>query len=243
MAYRYRSRRSARKLARKSKRNFIITLAVIIFLMYAILNWVLPYFIGTVGVVENIIKPPKVVPIQAPQNALLAPPVLSIPYEATNSAQIDIQGFGNPSSRVKLYIDDQPIQTVDVANDGSFTFENVNLNLGTNNIYGTSLDEQGKESLPSKTITLTYDNEKPPLNINSPDDNTIIQGGDKKVTVSGNTNPGVSIFVNGNQVVIGKDGNFSTDISINEGDNSISIKAVDAASNSTEIQRRVTYKS
>lgn len=242
MAYRYTSRRSMKRLARKSRRNFIITLILIVFLIYATLTWVLPYFIGSVGFVKNIVKPPKTTMPQTIQNSSLAPPVLNIPYEATNSAQINISGFGNPNSKVKLYIDDESKQTVDVSSDGSFIFENVDLSLGTNNIYATTVDEQNKESLPSKTLKLLYDNAKPYLNLSSPDDNKIIQGGDKKVTVSGKTDTGVQIFINGSQTIVDKDGNFSTDIILNEGDNSISIKAVDSASNSTETERKVTYK-
>ncbi len=238
----YHSRRSSRRLARKSKYRFVITLTIIISLMYATVFWILPYFIGSVGIVKNIVKPPQVVNQKSPQNAALAPPTLNIPYEATNSAEINIQGFGIPSSRVKLYLDDKSVQTIDVSNDGSFTFANVNLNLGTNNIYGTTLDEQEKESLPSKTIKLIYINEKPSLNLNSPADNTVITGGDKKVTVSGKVDPGIQVLVNGSQIVVGSDGNFSTDLSINEGDNTISVKATDAALNSTEIERKVTFK-
>jgi len=242
MAYRYRSRRSARKLARKSRRSFIVTLTIIIFLIYATLNLVLPYFIGGVGALKNIIKPPQMLTPQSVQNAGLAPPVLNIPFEATNSAQIDIAGFATPGSRIRLYIDNESLQTIDVANDGSFTFANVILNLGTNNIHGATLDEQGRESLPSKGVKLIFDNEKPPLDINSPGDNTVIQGGDKKVTVSGKTDPGIQVFVSGSQTIVDNDGNFSTDIDINEDENIISIKATDTASNSTEVERKVIYK-
>lgn len=242
MSSRYRSRRSARRLARKSKQRFIVTLVIIIFLIYATLNWILPYFIGGVGVVKNFIKPSQSLTPQTAQNASLAPPVLSIPFEATNSSQIDIKGFGTPNSKVKLYLDNEPLQTIDIASDGTFTFTNVTLNLGTNNIYGTTLDEKEKESLPSKTIKLFFDNEKPPLTINEPEDNKTIQGGDKKVKVSGKTDAGVNIYVNGTQIIVDRNGNFSTDQNINEGDNTISIKAVDTASNSTETERKVIYK-
>lgn len=242
MSYRYRSRRSTKRLARKSKQRFIVTLIIIIFLIYATLNWILPYFIGGVGVVKSIIKPSQTLTPQAAQNAALAPPILSIPFEATNSSQIYINGFGTPNSKVKLYLDGESLQTLDVANDGSFTFTNVNLKLGTNNIYGTTVDDQNKESLPSKTIKLFFDNEKPPLSISEPEDNKTIQGGDKKIKVSGKTDAGVNIYVNGTQVIVDRNGNFSTDQNINEGDNTISIKAVDTASNSTETERKVIFR-
>ena len=241
MAYRYRSRRSVKKLARRSRRNFIITLLVTGFLLYATVTWLLPGLINSIGFVKNIIKPAQNKITQTSDNLTLAPPVLNIPYEATNTAQIEIRGFGTPNSKVKLYLDDEFKQTADVSGDGGFTFENVNLSLGTNNIYGKTLDDQGKESLPSKSIRLQFDSENPPLNINEPEDGKVIQGGDKKVRVSGKTEPGAKVFVSGTQIIVDKDGNFGTDQPLNEGDNTLLIKTFDDASNTTEIQKRVTY--
>lgn len=240
MAYRYRSRRSVRRLARKSRRNFLITLVIITVLAYSTLTWILPNFISGIGFVKNIIKPQRTLKVDS-NNLALAPPVFNIPYEATGTAQIDIKGFSTPNLKVKLYMDDDPKQTVDVSNDGSFTFKNVALTLGTNNIYGKTLNEKGNESLPSKLQKIIFDNEKPFLSINEPEDNKKIQGGDKKVRISGKTDPGANVFINDTQIILDKDGNFSADLPLNEGGSTISIKAVDSAGNTTEVQRRVNY--
>ncbi|MDO8573286.1 MAG: hypothetical protein Q7R77_00900 [Candidatus Daviesbacteria bacterium] len=241
MRYKYHSRRAAKRLASKSRRNFIITLIIIAILIYSTITWVLPSFIGGLGFIKNIVSPPKKTVIRSSENANLAPPVLNIPYEATYSARINIAGFSTPDTKVKLYLDDEDKQTIDVLSDGSFTFEDISLSLGTNNIYGTTLDNENKQSLPSKTIKLIYDNEKPILSINEPEDNKKIQGGDKKVKISGTIEPGAKVYINSAQIIVGKEGNFSTDQPVNDGDNDIIIKAVDIALNSTEIQRRVNY--
>lgn len=240
--YGYMSRRSANRLARKSRRNFIVTLVIVAVLGYSTLTWILPSLIGGISAVKNVIKPSQKITNQSFQDSVLAPPILSIPIGATNSAQIDIKGYGTPELKVKLFMDDKDTKTTDVSSDGSFTFNNVSLALGINNIYGKTVDDQGKESLPSKTIKLTFINGKPTLTISEPEDNKKIQGGDKKVTVSGKTDPGVQVFINGSQIVIDKDGNFSTNQSINEGDNNIDIKAIDTATNTTEIQRKVIFQ-
>lgn len=229
-----------KRLARKGRRNLIITLILVAILVYSMLNWVLPFFIGSIGVIKNTVKPSQK-KVSQNSNPILAPPVLNIPFEATNSAQIDISGYGTPNSKVKLYLDDEAKETTDVKDDGSFTFRNISLSLGTNNIYGTTVDDNNKESLPSKTIKLIYDNEKPALTISEPNDSKVIQGGDKKVKIAGKTDPGVHMFINNTQVIVDKDGNFSTDQPLNDGDNTITIKAVDIASNTTEEQRKVTY--
>lgn len=237
---RYRSRRSIKRLGRKSKRNFIITLTIIGVLVYATINWVLPNFIGGISYVSDIIKPPQQKSVQTTQSETLAPPVLNIPYEATNTAQINIAGYGTPDSQVRIYLDDEAKDTQDVSSDGSFLFTDISLNLGTNNIYGKTVDN-GSESLPSKTIRLVYIQDKPQLTVNEPEDGKKIQGGDKKVKVSGKTDPGMKVYVNDSQVILGNDGNFATDISLNDGDNMISIKAQDDAQNTTEIQRTVNF--
>lgn len=240
MAYRYSSRRTARRVARKSKRNFIISLLLIGFLLYATLNWILPYFIGGIGTIKSAVSPQK--KITSSKNELtLAPPVLSIPFEATNSAQIRIRGYGVPDSQVKIFLDDEIKNTTKVSEDGSFTSDAITLNLGTNNIYAKTVDDNSRESLPSKTLKLLYLNDKPNLTVNQPEDGKKITGGDKKVTVSGKTDSGDKVFINDSQVIVDKDGNFSSDIAINDGDNTITIKSIDDASNLTEIDRRVTY--
>lgn len=242
MTRKYYSRRTTRRLAQKSKRNFIITLVIVGVLLYSTITWVLPTFIGSIAFVKNITNPPKETSQPVSENSNLAPPVLNIPYEATNTAQINIGGYGTADSKVRLYIDDKQISETKISEDGSFAFENVDLAIGTNNIYGITLDSNNKESLPSKTIKLYYSSEKPSLSISEPEDNKTIQGGDKKVKVAGKTDPDVKVFINGTQVIVNGDGNFSTEIPLNEGDNQLTISAQDRAMSKTEQQRKVIFQ-
>ena len=232
--------RSARRIVKKSKRNFIVTLIIIGFLLFATLNWILPNFISGVGSVNDFFHPSKKA-TSVTDEGVLSAPVLNIPYEATNSSEVTINGFATPNSKVKLYLDDEEKQTTEVSDSGTFTFENIPLSLGTNNIYAKSLGENDKTSLPSKSFEIIFNNEKPSLSVNQPEDNKKIQGGDKKVTISGKTSVGIKILINDSQIIVDKDGNFSTDLQINEGDNNVNIKAIDSAGNSTEIQRKVNY--
>ncbi len=234
--------RSTRRMYRKSRYNFLATIIIILVLLFVTLNWILPGLINGVGFVKSFGQKPQHKPVSAAENPSLAPPVLSIPFEATNTAQINISGYATADSKVNLYLDDAVKDSVKASDDGSFNFSNVSLSLGTNNIYAKSVDDKGKESLASKLLTVVYDNEKPHLTIDSPEDNKKIQGGDKKVQVSGKTDPGAEVMVNNSQVILGSDGKFSTNLDINEGDNTVDIKAIDTATNSTEIQRKVTFQ-
>lgn len=242
MANRYTSRRSARRLVKKSQRNFIVTLFLIAIIFYATIKWILPYFVNSVGFVKNFFYSQEKTAEKITENAQLAPPILNIPFEATPTAEIDIKGYATPNSKVKLFLDDEEQKVVDVSENGDFVFQNISLSLGANNIYAKSLDEKNQESLLSKNIQIIYDNEKPTLNLSEPEDNKTIQGGDKKVKFSGNTEADAQVFINGNQVIVNKDGNFNTELSLNEGENTFSIKALDSATNEVEISRRVTYQ-
>ncbi len=233
--------RSAKRMARKTRHNLLATIIIILVLLFITINWILPGLINGVGFIKNFVRHPQTQKNLQSENPSLAPPILNISFEATNTAQINIAGYASPGSKVNLYLDDSLKQSADVTGDGSFIFSKVALNLGTNNIYAKAMDDKDKESLPSKMFRIIYDNEKPSLMVNEPEDNKKIQGGDKKVKVSGKTEPGAHVFINDSQVIVDKDGNFSTDLAINEGDNIINIKSVDAATNTNEVQRKVTY--
>jgi len=236
MSYR---RRSVRRIASKSKKNFLTTLIITV-VMGLSLIWLLPQFINIVGSIKETVKPAEKTLVEESDTAGLPPPILNIPFEATNTSEIDITGYSTANSKVKLFLDETEVEVVDVTTDGSFIFRNVSLNLGTNNFYGKTLDEEGKESLPSKTIRILYDNEKPSLEVREPEDNRNISG-ERKIKISGVTEINAQIYINGSQVIVDKEGNFQTELMLNDGENIFNIKAQDSASNSTEISRRVNF--
>lgn len=230
--------RSTRKLAKQSRRKLIWTVVIIALLGYGSIFWILPTFIGGIGILNGIIHPSKnETPIS--ENPTLAPPQLSIPYEATNSATIDIKGY-SAGRKVQIFLDDQLKQTADVQPDGSFVVSNIDLSLGTNNLYGKTIDDKNQESLPSKNYTLVFDNTKPNLDISNPQDGANIQS-QRQLNVTGKTDPDSYVFVNGSQAIVQQDGSFSYQISLNDGANAINIKAQDQASNTTEVNRNINF--
>ncbi len=235
MAYK---RRNVRKIASKSKRNLVVTLVLVLIIIYATISWIFPWFVEGIGSIKNLINPPKTISNNI-EDSSLAPPVLNIPYESTNSSIINILGYATYGTAVKLYVDEQLQDTVDTKDDGTFIIEGVNLAIGINNIYGKTSDGE-KTSLPSKNIRIIYDNEKPTLEVSEPEDGKTIQG-DRKIKITGKTEPEVKVFINSNQVIVDKEGNFAKDFELNDGENNFEIKAVDQASNSTEISRKVNF--
>lgn len=232
--------RSIRRVERKNKRNIVISIVLTIGFIYMLLNFGLPLLIGSLSYFNKFKTQEK--PSSIVEDIAIAPPVLNIPFEATNSATITITGYASPDSKVQIYIDDSLVAAQQTQTDGSFKAENIQLVLGNNNIHATVeiTDTNGntKQSMPSKNIRLTYNNEKPLLEVTEPADGQQIIG-DKKVRVSGKTDINNSISLNEKTVIVNNEGNFSTEISLNDGENIITITATNPVGNKTQAERRV----
>lgn len=230
--------RSVRSRERKAKRNIIITIIISIVLLYALITWGIPAIVGGASLVNKI--KPKPSSGSVSNNAALAPPFLDIPFESTNSGSLRISGYAATDSEVEIYVDEQLKTTVKTKEDGSFLSDPIALFLGKNNIYGKTI-ENGQSSLASKTIELEYNNEKPTLEVTEPPDNHQINGGDRKVRVSGNTEPQNIVNINGVVVIVNGEGNFSMEVSLQDGDNTVNIVATSSFGNSTSLERKVNY--
>lgn len=241
---------SSQRAEVKARNKLIVTLIGVAIFGYVSFAWILPAFVGGMAVLTQSKDNKGPLPTPVAESAIVAPPVLNIPYEATNTATIKINGYSTPNTSVEIYIDNDLKTTVSTSSDGSFTTDDIPLNIGNNNISGKTIDDKGKKSLSSKPILITYLNEKPKLQIDQPQDNTTVNGSDeqsssanKKVTVSGKVDPveGVTVTINGVQPIVGSDGSFSQTADINQGDNTITITATDMAGNTTQVTRKVTY--
>lgn len=231
--------RSIRKVEKKIRRNILLTVVFGAILLYLIFTWGLPTLIGSLTVL-NQFKPNKVEKVYVEDTAI-SPPVLNIPYEATNSATVKISGYSLPKSEVEIYIDDELKTIAKTQDDGSFLSEDVTLSIGTNSIFGKTLNEKNQKSLPSKTIRVFYTNQRPKLELTEPQEGLIIRGGDKKVKVSGKTDVNNTVSINSAMVIINNEGNFSFELPINEGENIINVIVTNQVGNKTQIERKVTY--
>lgn len=233
----------SKRIERKSKKNFLLTLIICGFLIFILFTWFIPTFINSLSFLNRFKETTKT-SRSVSENAFLAPPVLNIPYEATNTASIIVHGYTAPETSVEIYLNDELVSTTKSSSDGSFLSDQVDLDLGRNSISGKTIDAQGNKSYGSKPIIISYSNEKPKLEISNPQDNSETKGGDKKVAVSGKTNDDqeITVLINGNRAIVSSDGSFTQVIDINEGENNISITATDKAGNATEIKRKATYQ-
>lgn len=230
---------SARRSERKSKNRLVISLLLAVFLIYALFAWILPIVIGGLSLFKK--SPVQNKPVSQADTPVIAPPVLNIPFESTSSAQIKIRGYASPNSQVEIYLDDHLKTTTKTNPGGDFSSDLIDLSLGMNNFYGDTVDSSGNKSLSSKTISVIYDNSKPKLKLDQPQDNQVVA--DPKLTVSGSTDDsgGISVTINGVRVIISSGGSFAQTISLSSGDNAITVVATNQAGNSTQQVRKVSF--
>lgn len=228
--------RSVRHFERKGKRKIIWYFAFILLLLYVFFFWGIPIIIKTVSRFNH----PKSAPRVGTDYVELTPPVFNIPYEATPTASIRILGYSQPNTKVAIYLNDELATTVNTSEDGTFESSALSLDKGENYLYGKTVDSSGKESLSSKSIRIVLNVDKPILEVFEPQDNKIVTGGDRKITVKGKTDA-LSISINGSIVIIASDGSFSNDLQLQDGETQITIVATNSVGSSTTIQRKVTY--
>lgn len=229
--------RSIRKFEHKTHRKVIGTVIISIILLYLTFTFGIPFLISSLSIFQ---KHPTTQAAEKYDDTL-APPVLNIPFDATNSASIDIDGYATADAQIELYINDTPVQKTFTDSSGAFRFGLVALQIGRNYIYGKTISDD-KSSLPSKGIKLDYSNEKPNLEIYEPTDNKTQSGGDKRVKIVGKTDEiGTSVTINDKQVYVNSEGKFSDERDLNAGDNPIIITATNKYGNTTQIIRKVIF--
>lgn len=169
----------------------------------------------------------------------LADPHLEVLPIATNSALLDIKGYGPAKQTVELTVNDVLVGKLPSHDDGSFLFPAVSLRQDTNQIKVVVTDEGGNQS-QAATATITYDRIPPKLDLIIPVNGTVIGAGLNQVQVRGKVDADATVSVNDNQVVLGSDGAFDTSANIIVGENRIKVTATDAGGNQTTIERIVT---
>lgn len=178
--------------------------------------------------------------IQNDPSIILEPFIDTLPI-ATNSAKIDISGSASEGETVILYVNSVNKDEKVVGKDGLFTFNNVVLEKGENQIYAVSKKED-KQSQPSRKITVLYKDTPPKLEVETPKDKDIFKRENKEIDILGNTDEEVSLFVNDRLIIVDPGGGFLSKYRLSDGENKLEVKAVDSAGNTQKVEITVTYE-
>jgi hypothetical protein len=181
-------------------------------------------------------------PIQDQDSIAPFAPVITVPYEATFSAQIVVSGYAEPNSTVTLYNNQQKVSETLAGQEGEFTFSSVSLEVGNNQFKALAQDDQGNQSTYSRTEVVIFDTTAPELTITAPGPSGSTNSSlSQTITISGTTETGSRVFVKDRLARVDSEGHFSVNISLAEGDNSVTVTATDPSGNSTSQSLTVTY--
>lgn len=128
-----------------------------------------------------------------------------------------------------------------VAGDGTFSKE-ISIEKGSNTVTVSSSDPAGNSG--SDEVTVVRDAEKPSLTVEEPREG--LNTKEAAVTVSGSVDddvtdrPDIDLTIAGNTVSVGSDGSYSTEVSLREGSNTISVAATDGVGRSDTKSLTVT---
>ena len=193
--------------------------------------------------VKETVKP--VITISSPSNgAYIASNQPNIVFTVTD----ETNGSGVKIDSLSVKIDGSAITSgitkTAITNGYSVTVTPSTLSDGSHTVTINCADNDGNRAT-EKSTTFTVDTVPPVLNVTSPDDGLITNK--STVVVAGTTNDStsspVTLTVNGNTVSVGSDGSFNTTVTLSEGENTITIEAVDKAGKVSTVTRTVTYDS
>lgn len=122
------------------------------------------------------------------------------------------------------------------------TYHATGLSDGSNSVSLQVTDNDGNVS-DLESVTFIISTAAPNLNVATPTENLLTNS--NKVTVSGTAAPGsaavtlAEVTINGEAVSVGEGGAFSKELTLNEGDNTITVIAKDSLGKTTTVTRHV----
>ncbi|MBT2216788.1 S8 family serine peptidase [Virgibacillus dakarensis] len=163
----------------------------------------------------------------------LTPPVITSPKgnSFTNDSTITVKGEAKKGATVDIMNNGDKVVTTDTTDDGKFSAD-ITLKDGENVLTATASTDAGTTE-PSDTVTVTLDQDKPRITIDSPKDRS------KTNKMVANVNGTVSdkhldwVKVNGKKANIDEDGSYSQRVLLDNGENNIKVVAQDKAGNKT----------
>lgn len=180
-------------------------------------------------------------PVQT-ENGVVLPPRFIPTYEATNSAKITIEGYGNEGETIEIFVNGEKRDKVVVSKEGLFSFFEIKLNEGENTITAIATGVNGKKSPETDALLVIYKNTPPSLEIETPKDGDNFSGEKKEIIIKGKTDTGTKVYINDRMAIMEEEGKFEFNYSLSEGENILKIYAIDEAGNKKELEIKCNYQ-
>lgn len=239
MAKKYRSR-LARKEKQRMLRQSVLLFGLTGILVTAGLIWGIPAIVRMAGFMGELNA--SNLPIENNDTLAPLPPQLVIPYEATPSASIDIQGYTEAQAQVTLYNNDTNISETLADDTGAFIFEDIRLDADANQFTVAAKDQAGNTSELSRVSNVVFDNQAPTVEINEPSDGSEFFGTQEQtIEIKGSLDETAQVFVNDQLSFPDTENNFSQRYRLQPGENTITVRAIDSAGNEGSAEIKVNF--
>lgn len=235
------SSRLTRNSERQNKRQALIFTVAIVVLIFVLLEFG-PFFVNLFGnAVYTLRGGDKADNTQIAGQEIIQPPLLLGISDATQSAEISFSGTApDTKGTVEIYVNNDLKKEIDITDKTDFNVDSLSISSGEN-VIKTRFVKDKKTSAFSQEYKVTYLKDKPKLDISSPSNNSIFTKADKKINVNGTTDPDNTVTVNGFRAIVTSDGKFTYLLELNNGDNNVSIEAINPAGITTKSDLKVTY--
>ena len=232
---------SRRKDAPNQKliKRILITNGISLLIVIVLYFWMV-FFISNVGSFWDLFRKKE---IYVNKDTIAPPPpfISEIP-KATKNDSTDITGKSEAGIKITLYTEGSKTSESTSDSQGTFSFTGVRVGIFPTTIYATATDESGNESNKSQVYTIVKDDTPPKLEVINPKNGEEIKATEHAYRITGKTEPGVTISVNGQLAIINQDSEFGVSVRLEEGDNLLEIKALDIAQNETIEKRFVKFR-
>lgn len=223
-----------RKNVRSALVFILFTLAIILGLIF--------YGVPLVTKITSFVTGLRKQSAALPNNNLPPPaPVTfdSLP-EAINKTPLKVSGSVQPGNTVVLNFNGGENE-IAADENGIFSIS-LEPAKGDNSLFAYAKGPTGKLSQKSAVYAIIFDNEAPKIEISTPPDGAKYYGTKQQnATIKGTTETGSTLSVNGRLAVVNDDGAFSSNYTLDEGENNLSIKAIDRAGNESETSLKLYF--
>lgn len=225
-------------MERQNRKNLFLSIFGIIILLFLLGKFGLPLLINLSLFLSggNL----RSLPVQTSAEFVMPPQLNPLPT-ATNSANFILSGKSQPKATIDFYLNDNLIDKSQSDKNGNFSFKSQFIK-GDNKIYAKAT-LANKTSSSSETINVLFKDSPPNLTLNSPSDGQQFSKDQNEANVSGITDSGVKVTVNGFWAIVDQNNNFNYKLKLQNGDNVIKVVAQDQAGNKTEKEIKVKYSS
>lgn len=232
--------RLSKRLEKQTRKNLIISILGIFFILFLLIKFGLFLLVNFTLFLSNFRGDKETSVVTKSVSDFVSIPIINPLPTATNSAQITISGTASKKQTINLYINDELVKKIKIT-DETFTFENVKLSKGENDIKVKAITQDNKESQLSKSVVVIFKDKAPALAVDSPNPDQSFSKDENNIKVSGKTDKGARVTVNDFWAIVDENGNFSYQLLLKNGDNPIKIVTTDEAGNKTEMERKVIY--